>query len=50
MNQGWFNPRHLQGIDKKAWVESETLGAYTNFINLDHTDCLNIYQMLTYDM
>ncbi|MDE5098572.1 MAG: hypothetical protein O4861_09585 [Trichodesmium sp. St16_bin4-tuft] len=27
INQGWFNPRHLQGIDKKAWVESETLGA-----------------------
>ena len=25
INQGWFNPRHLQEIDKKAWVESESL-------------------------
>ncbi len=27
INKGWFNPRHLKGINKKAWVESETLGA-----------------------
>ncbi len=25
--KGWFNPRHLKGINKKAWVESETLVA-----------------------
>ncbi len=22
--QGWFDPRHLRGINKKAWVKSET--------------------------
>ena len=27
INLGWFDPRHLKGIDKKAWVESETLMA-----------------------
>ena len=27
INQAWFHPRHLQGIDKKAWVESEPLEA-----------------------
>jgi hypothetical protein len=27
IDQGWFDPRHLRGINLKAWVESETLVA-----------------------
>ena len=24
IDKGWFDPRHLRGINKKAWVKSET--------------------------
>ena len=27
IDKGWFDPRHLRGIGKKAWVKSETLVA-----------------------
>ncbi len=27
IDRGWFDPRHLRGINLKAWVESEPLGA-----------------------
>ena len=27
IKKGWFDPRHLKGIGKEAWVESETLVA-----------------------
>ncbi|MDJ0716626.1 MAG: hypothetical protein QNJ54_20830, partial [Prochloraceae cyanobacterium] len=27
IDKGWFDPRHLRGIGKRAWVKSETLVA-----------------------